>query len=446
MLPGYLHFDLRRGLRADMLNAAMSQFLPSHESIRQAFDSLDLKEISWEFVDDTSESIKGRVVQFYVNNILVTHNKITNIAKKHKSTKAIWDTNNQDIYKISSNLDPQEKINNYFIKSCLNQERISLNQIRKIFAHPSANLELAGVSLEILSNLECDLFVEQKLNGPDALWLLCNLIMLVALVAALDPKFLSATKIYVSSSTKDSQMLQNTTWLHHILRRVPTVEVDQNIEFDVLAAAFIKTLVGQFGPRGDSSVVSMSIGLSNSCKAYIECLWCEARFPDTISEIGINNKARLHHLYEVAGLVTATTDIVAFVATLSLHGAVSISYFLVHGEKQSTTYFVRFLVTHERYKEAVEAFLIKASAEHVTLKAVESHELAKRLVSVPLGHGNKMSAYRFYEYIYYERCVRVEPVQEDLNLYVKKTNYSVDVARSDLLMAWKKWRGQAMHA
>ena len=43
MQPGFLHFDLRRALKACMMNAAMAKFLPSQECIREAFDSLDLK-------------------------------------------------------------------------------------------------------------------------------------------------------------------------------------------------------------------------------------------------------------------------------------------------------------------------------------------------------------------------------------------------------------------
>jgi len=58
-----------------------------------------------------------------------------------------------------------------------------------------------------------------------------------------------------------------------------------------------------------------------------------------------------------------------------------------------------------------------------------------------LGHGNKSISARFNEYIYYDKCVRVEPVKEDLEAYVQKTDYSIEVARADLLMAWKKWRG-----
>ena len=37
-----------------------------------------------------------------------------------------------------------------------------------------------------------------------------------------------------------------------------------------------------------------------------------------------------------------------------------------------------------------------------------------------MGTGNKTDSYRFYEYIYYENCVRVEPVPEDLDLYAAK--------------------------
>jgi hypothetical protein len=274
--------------------------------------------------------------------------------------------------------------------------------------------------------------------------------MHAALLRALDPKFISCSKIYLSPGHINTQksktnQLHDQTWLRHILKHTPIVEVDEAIEADVLAAAFVKSLVGQFGARGDSIILDMGIGLSPTAKNFIEALWCEARLPDTMSEIGPSNSARSSHLFEVVGQISApTADMTALTATMSLHGAKSLSYHLVQSERNSSSYLMRFLVHHDRQKEALEAFLIKGNAQHVVIKAVECHELNKRLVSVPVGTGNKCDSYRFYEYIYYERCVRVEPLLEDLNLYAQKTNYSIDVSRSDLLMAWKKWRGQTV--
>jgi len=283
-----------------------------------------------------------------------------------------------------------------------------------------------------------------------ALWLLCHLVLLAALLSALDPKFVSASKICIGAEQraelgpKKTQSLSDETWLRHVLQGVPIREVAEPLQADVLAAAFIKTLVGQFGPRGESTILAVGFGLSPCANTWTEALWCEASLPDTMSELGPSNRPRSNYLFEVTGQVSAATDMSAATAMMSLHGAKSLSYHLVHGERQGNAHLMRFLVNYDRHKEALEAFLIKAGAQHVTIKPVECHDLNKRLVSVPLGNGNKTSSYRFYEYIYYERCVRVEPLQEDLDLYVQKTDYSVDVARSDLLMAWKKWRGQNM--
>ncbi len=44
MLPGYLHFDVRRGLSSDMLNASMAALLRDQTSVREALDALGLFE------------------------------------------------------------------------------------------------------------------------------------------------------------------------------------------------------------------------------------------------------------------------------------------------------------------------------------------------------------------------------------------------------------------
>lgn len=448
MRPGFLHFDLRRALKADMMNAAMSKFLTSQDCIREAFDSLELKEITWEFVLDASAGLKGRVVQFYANNFLVSSSTLSPKIRTRTHPQARWDNNNQEqsSHRLdNSNLGAQNKL----VQACLAGERISLEDLKKPFLLPGAGLEIAGLSLEILSNLECEAFVHQKLAGLDALWLLCNLVMHTSLLAALDPKFLSASKIYISPNLKPAPSntldLQNQTWLRHILQRIPVVEVDEDLEADVLAAAFVKSLVGQFGPRGDSVILDMGIGISPKSRAFTEALWCEASLPDTMSETGLTNIPRSRHLFEVVGqIAAASADMTSLSSAMSLHGAKSISYQLVQSEKNSLAYLMRFLVNYDRQREALEAFLVKGNAQHVVMKAVECHELNKRLVSVPMGSGNKTDSCRFYEYIYFEHCVRVEPLPEDLDLYTQKTHYSIDVARSDLLMAYKKWRGQSV--
>lgn len=450
MRPGFLHFDLRRALKADMMNAAMSKFLVSQACLREAFDSLGLKEISWEFVCDASFGVQGRVVQFYANNFLISCAASNPKIPSRVNTRALWDKNTLEpkapLVDIS-NIAAQNKL----VQACLAGERVSLEELKKPFLLQNASLEIAGLSLEILGNLECEVFVHQKLAGLDALWLLCNLVMHTALVAALDPKFLSASKIYVSpdlklpANTSNTLGLNDQTWLRNILRGIPCVEVDEDLEADVLAAAFVKSLVGQFGPRGDSVILDMGIGISPKSRAFTEALWCEASLPDTMTETGITNSPRSHYLFEVVGQISAASaDMISLSSAMSLHGAKSISYVLVQSEKNSLAYLMRFLVNHERQREALEAFLIKGNAQHVVMKAVECHELNKRLVSIPMGSGNKTDSCRFYEYIYYEHCVRVEPLPEDLDFYAQKTNYSIDVARSDLLMAYKKWRGQTV--
>ena len=204
-------------------------------------------------------------------------------------------------------------------------------------------------------------------------------------------------------------------------------------------------LLGQFGARGKSTILQVGLGFSSQAiheDYHVEALWCEAHLPKSQVDCGTQNDARLTFGHLVSGMVPATTDISELCKTLSLHGAMSISWQLVHGEKSHTYYSVTFTCNDCDKHHAVEAFLIKGGAFHTSSHVVEHHELNKRLVAVPIGSGNKKSSARFQEYIYYDKIVRVEPLQEDLDSYVENTDYSMDVARGDLLLAWKKWRGR----
>jgi hypothetical protein len=340
---------------------------------------------------------------------------------------------------------------NDFLQSCLSGELIHLQKLRDLFLHSKLKPSIAALALKILDSLINPVFVDQRLSGLDALWLLCHLLMLSAQIDALDPKFITASKLCIGDRRRQNNRatvisLYDETWLNQILASLPTIEVDDVIEIDVLAAAFMKTLVGKIGARGESTILVVGIGLAAKSLSdglgSVEALWCEAHLPDSMNECGPKNSARLSFMYEVSGEVPITAEMPHLSSMMSLHGAISIAWHLVHGEKTLMHNRMKFLCTDEDKHEVIEAFLIKGEAKDVNVRMVERHELNKRLVSVPIGMGNKTSALRFYEYIYYDKTVRVEPLKEDLDQYVQKTDYSVDVARSDLLMAWKKWRSR----
>lgn len=455
MLPGYLHFDVRRGLTADMLNASMSSLLRNHDCVTKAFSSLGLSEITFTTADDAARGVKGHVVRIYANNKLLAADQKYELKLKPSAAlppSPIWDRKghleNSDAFpKQACGID--RMANNEFLQACLNGDVIHLKQLRDVFLSKKVKASIQALALKILDNLASPIFVEQKLSGSDALWLLANLVTLCAQVDALDPKFITASKLCAGLNNAMGKRaatvlsIGDEVWLNQVLSTVPVIETENTVVMDVLAVAFLKTLAGHFGARGESTILQVGIGLGAHAGAgFVEALWCEASLPKSMNETGPGNHARVNSMHEISGKVSTTMDMVHLCATMSLHGAISISWHLVHGEKNLMNNHMRFFCSDEDKREVVEAFLIKGGAKDVAVRIVEHHELNRRLVSVPIGTGNKNTAIRFYEYIYYDKTVRVEPLKEDLDQYVQKTDYSVEVARGDLLTAWKKWRGR----
>lgn len=280
--------------------------------------------------------------------------------------------------------------------------------------------------------------ISEYINEP---LLIPKLVLLVTLIDKLDPKYISATKINIYlGHNRQPQDIKQELILRNLLCMIPSCEVDYPVPIDVVAVAFLKVLVGHFGIRGDSVILQTAQAWSDNGEHVLEALWCEASLPDTISELGPSNAVKIKFSYYVQGLVSASLEISSIISMLSLHGARTISSYLVQGERAQNFYTVTFVV-HEDYKrEVLEAFLVKGSALGVIVVPCEHHQLNKRTVSLPLGTGNKTSSANFTEYIYLNKIVRVEPCKEDLEKYLEKNNYHIDVARSDLLKLWKKWR------
>lgn len=449
MVPGYLHFDVRRGLRADMLNAAMSSLLHGDECIRKAFDSLDLHEITFVMGDNVARGVRGATLHFYVAETLITLDKSIAKSKTISKMSALWNRGSDRPQNETPEKPSAAFLTNPFLHSCMMGESVLVSDLGELFKSGKVKPTISGLALKILDQLASPIFVDQRLNGGDALWLLCHLVTLCAQIDALDPKYITATRLCISPNklANDAQQLSlvNDLWLTQVLAMVPFFETNDQISVDVLAVAFLKALAGQFGPRGESVILKSGIGISSfqdAALGLVEALWCEAHLPPSMTQCGPSNTARRNSVHEIVGIVPSTTEIAHLCSTLSLHGALSITWHLVQGEKNAAYYALRFFSNDDDKREIIEAFLVKGSANEVSIRVVERHELNRRIVSVPIGTGNKSFSIRFCEYVYLDKTVRVEPLKEDLDHYVRQTDYSVEVARSDLLFAWKKWRGR----
>jgi hypothetical protein len=454
MLPGYLHFDVRRGLSADMLNASLIRFLPDGDFLKDIFISLGLNEINFVVTENVFSGLKGNIVHFYFKDELISlaqKNLLLKISP-HKNTP-MWDKKkSQRIGLDCQNLNkPPTVYENDFLQSCLHGEAIHIKELKNIFLNKPIKSSIAALAIKILQELECLNFLEQKVNGKDALWLFCHLVMFSAQIDILDPKYISASKICIGEKKNipirsKELSVHNDVWLDHMLSMMPIIEVKESIEIDVLAVACIKALANHVGARGECRVLEIGIGrnshTTNDTDFFIEALWCEAKLINSMKECGPSNSWQSTSVYEISALIPTHREISQLASMISLQGAVSISWHLVYEEKNITSYCMRFFCSDLEKRKLIEAFLIKGEARDVTVRIVERHELNRRLVCVPIGAGNKTSSIRFYEYIYYDKTVKVEPVKEDLDQYVEKTNYGIDVARGDLLLMWKKWRGR----
>ena len=452
--PGYLHLDVRCGLKADMINASLNALIGDEEMLKKVFDDAGLSEISLVSSKSTARGIKGSLLHLYHGGQLIEPLR----AKPYRAQKCsisgaspIWHGDGTDAGGEGSQRGSTE-VDAPVQPSCLMGEFIDIAQIERFFrGQKKLDPAICHMAIHVLSHLHCPHFQERKLDGLDGLWLLCHLLMLCAQITILDPKFITASDIYVKRRPKpldlaSSLKLNDDLWLDHVSTGIAVCEIEDDRDIDVLALAFLKAISSSFGPRAQGTITRVSIGISGHSAreslGFVESLWCEAKMPKSMVEHGLSNQARATFKHQISGLVSATTDMIDLSSALSLHGALKINWHLVQGERNVPLYRVEFHCSDDDLRESVEAFLIKGQAFMVCTNVIESHEMNRRLVCVPMGSGNKVWSARFYEYIYYDKTVRVEPLAEDLDEYVKKTCYSVDVARSDLLMAWKKWRGR----
>lgn len=447
MVPGYLHFDVRRGLRADMLNAAMSSLFCNEDAIRNAFVALNLAEITFVVNEHVARGVRGKVVHFYVDDELIALD-VASSRKRRPAPGALWDHGIEQAKSVKGK-SRLAGCNNPWLEKCLLGEQISLSDVELLFKQSALKPSVTGLALKVLDQLRNPHFIDQRLRASDALWLVCHLVMLCAQIETLDPKFITATILCVGRKGAPKRAaepsLDDDVWLNHVLITVPVIEISDDVSVDVLAVAFLKALSSHFGARGQSVILKSGIGISSfhdPAMGLVEALWCEAHLPSSMTELGPSNDAQRNSVHEISGTVLAATDIAFLCSTLSLHGALSITWSLVQGEKGQSYYIVRFFCSDDDKREAVEAFLVKGGARDVATNVVERHELNRRIVSVPIGSATKSFAIRFCEYSYFDKTVRVEPLKEDLDSYVLQTDYSVEMARSDLLLAWKKWRGR----
>src|SRR5580704_983758 len=133
MSPGFVHFDIRLGLKSSMLNEALFGLLGDKECISQALLSLGFSQV--EFSGCQAKAL------------------------------------------------PPENF--------LGQD---LQEIKELFKQKKVQVGISSLALEILDNLALE---DLKLTKTQSIWLVCELASLCAQILKLEPKFITASKIHI---------------------------------------------------------------------------------------------------------------------------------------------------------------------------------------------------------------------------------------------------------
>lgn len=439
---GYLYFDLNRGCTASMLISALASLGVTADELNDGLKKASLGEIKAVIEEVVRDGLKCQAVYFYLDKTLLTFpKKSPSFARPNVPFKPKWDAPLANEMSVMSPSSLHNVSSSSFINRCLGPDQVSLKEIEEFVRTAQCAPDVLGLSLQILSHLKSDLFVEQKMAGDEALWFTVHLLALSVGLRMLDPSFILATKI-VTTRDLFRKDVKESMWLYETLKCLPVVESNESISIDVLAVAFIKTVAAQFGERGESTIVKIGLGAETSLNNHahqITALLCEAVLPKTMIEPSQSDTCSSHRVFLVSALVPVTASVSILAENLEKLLAKEFHQHLVHKNNESL-FSVHFIINEENKEAALKSLFSVGQVHNVTVKPATLYSLKERLVAVPIGYGNKQLSMRFMEYVLGQEVVKVDPVEEDLLSYIHQTDFSMDVARKDLLEAWKKWR------
>lgn len=442
---GYLYFDLHRGCTSPMLVSAMASLGVLAQDFAEGFKKAGLSDIKVIIKPVVREGLKCQAVYFYFNEQLITLKEKSRSFIKHNAPfKPKWDAPLVNAMTVMSPdiLDKTSRCS--FINRCLGPDAVSLQEIEEFIRKTNSAPDVVGLTLQIITHLKSELLTEQTMNGDEALWFTVHLLAICIGLRTLDPSFVHATKIVTSNAFRKDN-LKDSTWLYETISGLPVIDTGHAVSIDVLAVAFLKTVVAHYGERGESTIVKVGIGSETSmdnCAHGMTALLCEAMLPSTIVEASLGDGLRPALMYEASALIPVRSPLILLAEELERLQAKELHQLLVHRDNESL-FSVRFIIGEENKDAALKALFTTGQADHVTMKQASMYALKERLVAVPVGYGNKQISVRFMEFVLGEEIVKVDPVEEDLLSYMHQTDFSMDVARRDLLEAWKKWHRPA---
>lgn len=446
MSPGFLHFNLRHGLSADLLACAMAELL-GHTKPISAFLSKIFPDHKVDVIlqQEQHQGLKGAVLQIYFDGKLLDLCAKESHFNSSKSLNFVWDRG------ISKTLEAHENESDQSTFFDLaDQTLVSLDFIETIFKKAALNKTSLGLAIKILSSLKELSVIEPRLESGEALWLCCYLGALLSLLEALEPKFISCSRIFLGDDFKNNRdnncFLSHPLLIRELAKNLPTCELSSESLVDALGLAFIKNLSSNFGTRSAGSILEIALGFSPShhhlAHHYVEALWVEPLLPKSITDLGLNNFPHINHLIKVEALLPHYINIEHLCRKLVPLGASSIYYQLINRFDGNHAYALNLCVHEDQKKPLMKLLLLEGEAYKLISYFAEEQELKKRQVSLPLGQGQKAQNIRFYEACYLQDVARVDINAQDLASYAQKNNFSQEMARQNLLNLWQKWRGK----
>lgn len=242
------------------------------------------------------------------------------------------------------------------------------------------------------------------------------------LLSNLDPKAVTATRVPLSMAPENPHR----DVLLKLSESIPVYEKEWPApSCDPAGLALMKACVSHFGARGDSRLIKLGLGFDPEVRALL----CDTG--------AMTTQPRVFHLVQISAYITEINSISELTHRLNQIGAKKLWTSQVLDQSTHPKTLITVIASETDQNKIIETLLILAQAPDISSHVIEQHALQKRTVSVTLGRPQKLQVCRVVEYLWGDRILRADPLQEDLNALTQANNQLQETVRADVLTAWK---------
>ncbi|MBL4818235.1 MAG: hypothetical protein JKY15_03245 [Deltaproteobacteria bacterium] len=242
------------------------------------------------------------------------------------------------------------------------------------------------------------------------------------LLTTLNPSAISASRIPLAFHPDDS----NRAVILKLSHSLPVYEREWPAPHaDAPGIALIKTCASHIGSRGDSVLLNMG----SSKDQTVRVLWCQKSSAQTTSK---------QELLELSAFLPNPFIIGELSHRLTQLGAQQVSNTAVTDQHNHGKTLFTVIAPESAQYQIIEAMLIIGQSPDVMIKHIERQSLHKRVISVVLGKSQKQQVCRVTEYLWGDKILRADPLQEDLEALSRASGHPQDIIRADVLAAWKR--------